>query len=99
MKMPRRPFFPITLKPRPDIFGLHHVTLLEAARESEAERKKRYTAVETGTVAAFKAAMSHSGEDRARKLFQQVLRSPMRGTSKSVAPDRRPTIRKERMVA
>jgi hypothetical protein len=99
MKMPRRPFFPGTLKPRPDIFGLHHLTILGAACECEADRKKRFATVEAGVLAAFKAAMSHLGEDQARVLFQRVLRRPKRGNSKTVAPNRDAILMKARDAA
>ena len=39
MKMPTRPWYP-PVELRPDIFGLHHVTLLETACESDAARRK-----------------------------------------------------------
>jgi len=40
MKMPRRPlFFPGTSKPRPDIFGLHHVTIAGAASSPKADNR------------------------------------------------------------
>jgi hypothetical protein len=53
MKMPRRPFFLGTIKPRPDIFGLHHVSLLAQTCESEADKQKRTATVEKGvTVSA-----------------------------------------------
>ena len=60
MKMPRRPWYPPT-KPRPDIFGLHHVTILAAAGESNAERRQRVAKVEAGVAADFKAAVHHLG--------------------------------------
>lgn len=88
MKMPGRRSFPGMLKPRPDIFGLHHLTILGAACETEADRKKRTATVEAGVLAAFKAAMMHLGEDEARDLFQRVLRRPRRGNSKTVDPNR-----------
>ena len=87
MKMPRRPWFP-PMQSRPDIFGLHHVTLLGAACESDAERQRRFAKVEAGVVAAFKAAVHHLGEDAARRLFNRVLRRPKRGRGKSLAADR-----------
>lgn len=99
MKMPRRPFFPGTLKPRADIFGLHHMTLLGEACESEADRKKRFATVESGVLAAYKAAVAQLGEDRARELFQRVLRRPKRGNSKSIAPDRDAILIKARDAA
>src|ERR1700761_1728928 len=58
MKMPRRPWYP-NMQPRPDIFGLHHVTLLGAACETSAEREQRVAKVEVGVKAAFKAAVHH----------------------------------------
>jgi hypothetical protein len=88
MKMPRRPFFPGTLKPRPDIFGLRHITSIEQACESDADRQKRAAIVEKGVYTAFKAAVAHLGEDEARKLFERVLRRPKRGKGKVHAADR-----------
>lgn len=88
MRMPRRPFFPGTIKPRPDIFGLHHVTLLQEACESPAEKQKRRDTIEKGVVTAFKAAVAHLGEAEARKVFQSALRRPKRGKGKVHAADR-----------
>ncbi len=87
MKMPTRPWFP-PMEARPDIFGLHHVTILAAACESDAERKERMAKVEAGVVAAFKAAVHHLGEDQARQLFRRVLQRPKRGQGKAHVPDR-----------
>src|SRR6266545_2652004 len=95
MKMPRRPFYPGTLKPRPDIFGLHHVTILGQACETDAEKQKRKAIVEKGVLAAFKAAVHHLGEDEARKVFRQVLRRPKRGKGKMHAADRDARLLKE----
>ena len=88
MKMPRRPFFPGQLKSHPDIFGLHHITILGQAAESDADKKKRKDTVEKGVLAAFRAAVHHLGEDEARKTFKQVLRRPKRGKGKAHAADR-----------
>jgi len=87
MKMPIRPWFPPT-KPRADIFGLHQVTILGTACETDAERARRIAAVEAGVDAAFQAAIHHLGQDEARRLFQRVLRRPKRGQGKALAPDR-----------
>jgi hypothetical protein len=95
MRMPRRPFFPGTLKSRPDIFGLHHVTILGQACESDADKQKRRATVEKGILAAFKAAVHHLGEDEARKVFRQVLRRPKRGKGKMHAADRDARLLKE----
>jgi hypothetical protein len=75
-------------KPRPDIFGLHYMTLLHLAGESAAERAKRVAEVEAGVRAAFKAAIHHLGEADARALFAKVLRRPKRGRGKALAEDR-----------
>jgi hypothetical protein len=91
MKMPRRPFYPVTLPP--DIFGLLHPGLLSL--ESEAERRKRIDTVEEGVEAAFKAAVEHLGEEEARRLFARVLRRPKRGQGKMLAPDRDGRLLKE----
>lgn len=87
MKMPTRPWYP-PVELRPDIFGLHHVTLLETACESDAARAQRAAKVEAGVTAAFKAAIHHLGEEEARALFSSVLRRPKRGRGKALAPDR-----------
>jgi hypothetical protein len=87
MKMPSRPWYP-PMQPRPDIFGLHHVTLLHAACESDAERQQRFAKVEAGMIAALEAAVHHLGEDAARELFNRVLRRPKRGRGKALAADR-----------
>jgi hypothetical protein len=58
MRMRRRPFFPGAIEPRRDIFGLHHVTLLQEAFASPAEKDT----IENGVVTAFKAAIAHLGE-------------------------------------
>ncbi len=88
MKMPRRPFFPGIIKPRPDIFGLYHVTLLQGACESDADKQKRKDSIEKGVLAAFKAAVAHLGEAEAREVFRRALRRPKRGTGKMHAADR-----------
>ena len=87
MKMPRRPFFP-PVAPRPDIFGLHQLTLAGQAGESAADREKQFATIEAGVRGAFKAAIGHLGEDEARRLFARVLRRPKRGRGKELAPDR-----------
>lgn len=87
MKMPTRPFFP-PLKSQPDIFGLHRVTFLGAAGETDVERRRRVAKVEAGVVAAFEAAVHHLGEDAARELFNGAMRRPKRGLGKSQAADR-----------
>ncbi len=87
MKMPRRPWYP-PMRPRPDIFGLHRVTIMGRACESDAERQRRVAKVEAGVKAAFKAAIHHLGEDDARELFVGVLRRPKRGPGKALATDR-----------
>lgn len=99
MKMPGRRYFPGTMKPHPDIFGLHHLTILGAACETEADRKKRTSTVEAGVLAAFKAAVAHLGENEARELFQRVLRRPKRGNSKTVDPNRDAILLKARDAA
>lgn len=87
MKMPRRSWYP-PVKLEPDIFGLHHMTLIHLACESEAERAKRVARIEKGVVAAFTAARHHLGEDQARALFAKVLRRSKRGRGRALAPDR-----------
>jgi hypothetical protein len=87
MKMPTRPWYP-PIKPRPDIFGLYHTSLLEAACETPTQRERRFAKVEAGVVEAFKAAIHHLGDEQARQLFQQVLRLPKRGRGKALANDR-----------
>jgi len=87
MKMPTRPFHP-PLEPRPDILGLHHLTILGQACESDEQRQQRIAKVEQGVIAAFKAAVSHLGEDQARKLFAKAARRPKRGRGKILAADR-----------
>jgi hypothetical protein len=87
MKMPSRPWFP-PMNPQQDIFGLHYVTLLGAACESEAERARRFAKVEAGVTAAFKAAVHHVGDDGARQLFRKALRRPKRGRGVALAFDR-----------
>jgi hypothetical protein len=87
MKMPRRPWYP-PVKPRPDIFGLHHVTLAGAGCESDVERQQRFAKVKAGVIAAFKAAVHHMGEDAACELFKSVQRRPKRGPGKVHPADR-----------
>ena len=87
MKMPTRPFYP-PLESRPDIFGLHHLTILGQACESDEQRQQRIAKVQHGVIAAFKAAVSHLGEDQARKLFAKAARKPKRGRGKTLAADR-----------
>jgi hypothetical protein len=87
MKMPTRPWVPPS-KPRPDIFGLHYMTLIHLACESPAERAKRLAKIEAGVTAAFTAAIHHLGEADARALFARVLRRPKRGRGKALAEDR-----------
>ncbi|MDQ2082448.1 hypothetical protein RA307_19855 [Xanthobacteraceae bacterium Astr-EGSB] len=95
MKMPRRSsllqlqplLFPPS-KPSRDIFGLPYLTLLAQAGESEKERRQRVAKVEKGVAAAFKAAVSHLGEENARELFARVTRRPKRGRGKALAADR-----------
>jgi hypothetical protein len=87
MKMPKRPWYPPTPQ-RPDIFGLHHVTLAGAACENDAARGQRIAKVEAGVAAAFKAAIHHLGEEEARELFNRVMRRPKRGRGKALASDR-----------
>jgi hypothetical protein len=87
MKMPQRPWYPPVNHP-PDIFGLHYMTLLGAACESDADRAKRFAKVEGGIVAAFRAAVHHLGEERARQLFRKALRRPKRGPGRALAIDR-----------
>lgn len=88
MKMPRRPFFPGINKPRQDIFGLRHVTLIQEACESDADKQKRKDTIEKGVLAAFKAATAHLGEAEARQIFKRALRRPKRGSGKMHAIDR-----------
>lgn len=76
------------MNPQPDIFGLHHITILGAACESNAERARRFAKVEAGVTAAFKAAVHHVGDDNARELFRKVLRRPKRGRGRVLAVDR-----------
>jgi hypothetical protein len=76
------------MKERPDIFGLHSLTLIGEACLSDAERAQRHAKVEAGIAAAFKAAVVHVGDARARELFRQVMRRPKRGAGKAHAPDR-----------
>jgi hypothetical protein len=52
--------------------------MLGAACESDADRGKRFAKVEAGINAAFEAAVHHIGDERARQLFQKVLRRPNR---------------------
>jgi hypothetical protein len=85
MKMPRRPFYPPVELP-PDIFGLYRPAILNF--ESEAETRKRVSAVEQGVNAAFRAAVDHLGEDEARHLFRRVISRPKRGPGKTLAADR-----------
>jgi hypothetical protein len=88
MKMPSRPFFPGTMEPRPDIFGLHHMTIMGEACESKEEKQKRIATVEKGVLAAFKAAVAHLGEDQARQLFKRIPRRTKRGRGKTHINDR-----------
>lgn len=67
---------------------MHHVTIIGAACESDVERAQRFAKVVTGVTAAFKAAVHHVGEERARQLFQKVLRRPKRGPGRALAIDR-----------
>ena len=97
MKMPRRPFYPVALPP--DIFGLHNLSLLGQACESEADTKKRIATVEEGVIAAFKAAVRHLGEEEARRLFKRVVRRPKRGLGKVLASDRDARLLKEHAAA
>jgi hypothetical protein len=76
------------MNPQQDIFGLHYVTLLGAACESDAERARRFAKVEAGVTAAFKAAVHHVGDDGARQLFRKALRRPKRGRGVALAFDR-----------
>ena len=87
MKMPSGLWVP-PANPRADIFGLHHVTILGAAGESDAERARRFAKVEAGVAAAFKAAIHRIGEDHARRLFRKALRRPKRGRGRVLAVDR-----------
>jgi hypothetical protein len=87
VKMPRRTWYP-SMQSRPDIFGLHHVTIIGRACESDVERRQRVAKVEAGVKAAFKAAIHHLGEDDGRELFARVLRRPKRGPGKALATDR-----------
>ena len=92
--MPELSFFPhVSLKP--DIFGLRHVTIAGQACENEQDMRKRVDAVEKGIAAAFRAAVSHLGEEEARLLFAQVVRRPKRGQGKMLAPDRDARLLKE----
>jgi hypothetical protein len=85
MKMPRRPWYPpVEL----DIFGLHQVSFLGIAAESNTERQRRVARVEAGVLSAFEAAVHHLGEHEARKVFNRVLQRPKRGRGKALAPDR-----------
>jgi hypothetical protein len=95
MKMPHRPFFPGSIELRPDIFGLHHLSLLAQAGESEDTKQKRAATVEAGVLAAFKAVAAHLGEVEARQLFKRILRRPKRGTGKMLAQDRDARLLKE----
>ena len=47
MKMPRRTFFPL-VNPPPDVFGLHTLTLVGMALETDAERAQRVATIEGG---------------------------------------------------
>jgi hypothetical protein len=87
MKMPGHRFFPPS-KPYTDIFGLPHLSLLAQAFESEDDRRKRVTKIEEGVATAFRAAVSHLGEEQARLLFSKVMRRPKRGPGKALAADR-----------
>lgn len=87
MKMPSRPWYP-PMQPKADIFGLHPMTLLNAATENVTERKQRIARVEAGVIAAFKAAVHHLGDADARELFSRVQRRPKRGSGKALATDR-----------
>jgi hypothetical protein len=89
VKMPRRPWYP-PMQPRPDIFGLHHVTIIGRACESDAERRQRVAKVEAGVKAAFKTAIHHLGEDDARELFVRVLRRPKRAPGRRSRPNGTP---------
>jgi hypothetical protein len=86
MKMPGRPWYP-PMTPRPDIFGLHPMTLIDLACETLAERAQREAKVEASVTAVFKAAIRHLGKDEARVLFAKVLRRPKRGRGRALAPD------------
>jgi hypothetical protein len=86
MKMPRRIYPP--LAPSLDIFGLPRLSLLGEACESAQERQRRIAKVADGVTASFHAAVSHLGEEQARKLFAKVVRRPARGPGKDLAPDR-----------
>jgi hypothetical protein len=87
MKMPSRPWYP-PVKPKPDIFGLHHLTIIGAACERPEDRAKRVARVEEGVRAAFKAAVHHLGEDAARELFASLLRRGKRGRGTALSADR-----------
>jgi hypothetical protein len=76
------------MNPRPDIFGLHHMTLIHRACETPAERARLEAKVEAGVIKAFTAAIHHLGEDEARALFAKVQRRPKRGPGRALAPDR-----------
>ena len=97
MKMPSRPFVPSG--PSPDIFGLYDLSLLERACESEADRKKRFKAVEEGVAAAFRAAVRHLGDEEARQLFKRVTRRKKRGQGKIFQSDRDARLLSEYKVA
>ncbi len=87
MKMPKRTWCP-PMKPRTDIFGLHHMTVIHLACETPTEQARRAAKVEAGVTAALDAAIRHLGDDEARALFAKVLRRPKRGLGKALAPDR-----------
>lgn len=87
MKMPTRPRYP-DIKPRPDIFGLYHVTLIHRACETEAELQQRIAKVEAGVKAAYDPAVHHLGETAARSLFVKMTQAQKRGRGKALAPDR-----------
>jgi hypothetical protein len=87
MKMPTRRWF-TPVNQRPDIFGLHYVTIAGAACEGDVERAKRFAKVEAGITGAFKAAVHHVGDERARQLFRKALRRPKRGPGRALAADR-----------
>jgi hypothetical protein len=87
MKLPRRPFY--SVDPGPDVFGLPQLTLVELACESDIDKDKRYATIDRWLAKAFRAAVWHLGEERARELFVHVSRAAGgRGRGKSFAADR-----------
>lgn len=88
MKMPERRFGLFSYPPKPDIFGLHHLTILSEACLSDAERKERVAKIEAFVAKTFKAATYQLGDEQSRQLFARVLRRAKRGQGKAHVADR-----------